>query len=340
MLLDYLKPISDDAPSGENLEYHSDFTALELAAQPGEERQVGDTIIEAQEPDHRDVIEKALRVLEQSHDLRAASYLALARLRSDGLPGFAEVLEYVDACLTDYWASCHPQLDADDDDDPTMRVNAVRTLSDANTMVRALRLAPLTQSRNFGQFSLRDIAIAEGEMSVPANMDTVPDMSTIGAAFQDTAPDKLASLLDAARSALDHARAIDNRFDEMTPGQGPDLDPLIKTLRQIATRLTTATGGEAEPTPAAEVGGPVGPMPSGGDSAPRGPAGSISSQADVIAALDRINAYYARYEPSSPLPLMINRCKRLVGADFLTIMRDMAPDGISNVNRIGGLEDD
>jgi type VI secretion system protein ImpA len=50
--------------------------------------------------------------------------------------------------------------------------------------------------------------------------------------------------------------------------------------------------------------------------------------------------YYARSEPSSPLPILLGRARRLVSADFLTIVRDMAPDGMDDVRRIGGLRDD
>ncbi len=37
--------------------------------------------------------------------------------------------------------------------------------------------------------------------------------------------------------------------------------------------------------------------------------------------------YYARQEPSRPVPILLTRAKRLVGADFMTIMKDMAPQG-------------
>ena len=60
-------------------------------------------------------------------------------------------------------------------------------------------------------------------------------------------------------------------------------------------------------------------------------------------ALDRIIAYYARSEPSSPVPMLLERAKRMVGADFLTIIKEMAPDGVQNVHLIGGIvetEDD
>jgi type VI secretion system protein ImpA len=38
------------------------------------------------------------------------------------------------------------------------------------------------------------------------------------------------------------------------------------------------------------------------------------------------------------VPILLTRAKRLVGADFLSIVKDMAPNGIDNVHLISGLE--
>lgn len=335
-----LRNFGDDGPSGENLEYDQAFIEMELASQPGEERQMGDEVIAAEEPDYREVAEKAVAVLERSHDLRAAVTLALARLRLKGLPGFAEVTDYMRGCLEDYWDSCHPQLDADDDDDPTMRVNAVRALADADGVLRALRLAPLTSSRTFGSFSLRDIAIASGEIPAPEGMNPVPTASAIAAAFQDSDAEQLQAVRDAVRASSEAVDAIAAKFDEMVPGLGPDLDPLKKALRQAGKRLAESLelgeSAEEDVEPETPAERPVArPTPASG-----GAIGGINNPNDVINALDRIMEYYARCEPSSPIPILLTRARRLVNADFMTIVKDMAPSGVENVNLIGGLSDE
>jgi type VI secretion system protein ImpA len=332
-LEDLLTPRGDEAPSGENLEYDPVFTALLLAAQPGEERQAGNEIIAAEEPDHKEVVEKAREVLERSHDLRAAVILGLSELRLNGLQGLAGVTTYIRRCLEEYWDTCHPQLDADDDDDPTMRVNAVLGLADRDTVLMALRLAPLASSTTFGQVTLRDIMIAEGELPAPADGKDVLDPAAITAAFKDTRSDYLEAALAAARAIQSDVTAINKVFDERTPGLGPDLDPLLRMINRIVARLAEAAGvpeaapeGEAEPAQAATQ-----------DTAPAAP-GTITSQRDVRATLERIIDYYAKYEPSSPLPILLRRAHRLVGADFLTIVQDIAPSGVDNVRQIGGIE--
>lgn len=354
-LADLVVSHGDEEPSGENLEYDPAFISLELAAQPGEERQIGDSIIAAEEPDYPEVITQAMDVLGRAHDLRAAVFLAQAMLRTKGFPGFAEVTSYMRGVLEQFWDTCHPQLDADDDNDPTMRVNAVTSLSGPDTIIRAMRITPLTDSRAMGRFSYRDILIAEGEMSPPEGMDNPPSLAQIAGAFQDTNPDKLNTTRNAVAQALEDVTAINAIFQERTPTQCPDLDVLERMLRQILNRFQAAgvTGGSAakevpkadeedDAEAGAQGGGGVwaGGGWTGGPAMGGGVPGGINNQQDVKNTIDRLIAYYTRAEPSSPVPILLERAKRLVGADFVSIIKDMAPDGKDNVYLIGGIPPD
>lgn len=344
-----LQPISDDLPSGENLEYDPTFTEMELAAQPGEETQIGDEITEAEDPDYAEVRKHAIAVLERSHDVRAAVFLADAIQQTEGISGFADVTTYIRGCVEQFWDTCHPELDEEDDNDPTMRINAIQGLcgqpgglAGPSLVYRSLRQAALTDSRNFGRLSVRDMEIADGVMPAPSSMTNPPDSATVSAAFQDTDDEVLAATLAAIETATENMRAISAAFDENTPGFGPDLDPMIKLLRQMTrqigtyTSLTETASEDPADDPEVVAGGGGGAVhPAGG-----GVGGGINSRTDVSNTLDRIISYYTRSEPSSPLPILLLRAKRLVNADFLTIMADMAPQGIENVHLIGGIEED
>jgi type VI secretion system protein ImpA len=335
-----LEPRRGGGASGDNLEYDPAFVALEMAAQPKAERQIGETVVAAEEPDHPETIRLALDVLERAHDLRAAVHLARARLRTQGIEGFAPVVGYIRSCLETWWDTCHPQLDPDDDNDPTMRINAVLGLAAQEPTLRYLMAAPLAESPVFGRISLRAVAIASGEIAAPANDPAGPDLSTVAAAFRDTRVEVLRERLDALRAIQSDVAAINAVFDDRTPGQGPDLDPLSRLLRKAVMQLASVTGDtqaaaddvDADPSVPAGVEPPRSPGPGG--------PGRIASPADVRAALDAIIAYYAAHEPSSPLPLLLQRARRLVGADFLTIMNDIAPDGVESVRTVAGLKSD
>lgn len=337
---DILKPHGETAPSGENLEYDPDFIAMELAGQPEEERQAGKEIVEGSDPDYKDLAKKARVVLERSHDLRAAVYLADSELRLKGLVGFAEITAYLRGCLEEYWDTCHPQLDADDDNDPMMRINAVSGLGGRTTILRGLRTAaPLTNSRAVGRITLRDIEIANGEAQ-PREDETPKSTNEIDAAFTDTPTEDLEEYFRSATSALEDVRAIDAVFSERTPGFGPALDDLQRMLARIVKALSAHVEADA-PADTAEAEGAA----TEGDPRPAaksaGVPGEITTRADVIAALDRIMVYYKRHEPSSPLPIILKRAKRLVGASFMTIINDLAPSGAESVKLVsGGVEED
>lgn len=340
-----LQSKSDDAPSGENLEYDQIFVEMELAAQPGEESQMGDVVKEGHDPEYREVAEKAVQVLEQSHDLRAAVYLADAVLHTEGLAAFADVTSFIRGCLEQHWDTCHPELDEDDDNDPTMRINAIQGLcgqpgglGGPSPVYRSIRRTPLTESRSFGRLSLRDIEIAEGKAAAPEGMEDIPDSNSVSAAFKDTDPEVLSERLAAARTAMENLKAVSEIFDDHTPGQGPQLDPTIELLQQITATIAKQSGEDVVDAPDT-VGDDMAEPSAGNDAGPQG-VGGIKSPSDVANALDRIMEYYRRYEPSSPIPLLLQRAKRLVNADFLTIVQDMAPGGVDNVNLIGGIDEE
>jgi type VI secretion system protein ImpA len=174
-------PISAEQPSGPNLEYDREFAALEQAALGTPEKQVGPNIVPAQEPDWKALGKQATAVLGRSRDLRVTSHLTKALLRTAGIAGFAEGLALTRTLVERHWDTVHPQLDPDDGNDPTMRVNTLAGLADDATLA-ALRATPLVDARGVGRFSLRDIAVATGE--APAAPDQPkPEMSAIDAAF-------------------------------------------------------------------------------------------------------------------------------------------------------------
>ena len=119
-------------------------------------------------------------------------------------------------------------------------------------------------------------------------------------------------------------------------GNGPDLEPLRTQLKEISQAL--------EPF-VAERGDPPGPDQLETDSAaaqssvlPRTGAatGEIASREDVVRAIDAICRYYARQEPSSPVPLLLKRARGLVDKDFLDIIKDLAADSLGQVELVAG----
>ena len=65
--------------------------------------------------------------------------------------------------------------------------------------------------------------------------------------------------------------------------------------------------------------------------------GAVKSREDAIRALDAVSEYFRRNEPSSPIPLFLERAKRLVSKDFLEVLADVVPDAVSQAKSVGGV---
>ena len=346
-----LAPVSGESPSGPPVEYDEQYIELERLARgvAQEEDADGKVIREAQEPNWREVERVALDLCMKSKDLHVGIYLARAELALAGLPGFRDALELITGYVKGFWPSIHPQLDPEDSNDPSIRVNALAPLRDNATVLRAVRMAPLTQSRQFGRISYRDYAIATGLMPPPPAKSTDekrPDSSRIEAAFADTAIEVLQETQQAAAASLESLTAVDTTLAQaLGSGNGPDFAPLTKLLGEIKGVLDREVakrgGGEVEGSEEG-AGGMTTETTAQATAAGRGAAasGMVRSRDDVLLLLDKICRYYSDYEPSSPVPLILNRTKRLVTMGFLDILKDLTPGGVQEFGVIAGIKEE
>jgi type VI secretion system protein ImpA len=332
-LLEHLSP---DSPCGENLEYDNDFVLLEQIARSKPEQQFGNTIIPAEEPDWAAVRRLALDLCKRTRDLRVIDYLARASTRTHGYSGLNDALTLLGGSLERYWERLHPRLDPEDDNDPTARVNVIGSLCDTQGMLAGVRQAPLVQSRGFGRFGLRELSIASGESPPPAGMESPPTMQAIEGAFLDSPVEELQATAEAIRSAAQQVRAIESVVTEKVgAGNAVSLDPLAATLKEagkvLDARLAARGVGKVDAEAVAANGHAV-----NGNGAPLAVTGQLQSREDVIRMLDKLCEYYARQEPSSPVPLLLQRAKKLVTMNFMEIVQDLIPDAVATAEMYRG----
>lgn len=334
-----LAPVSDESPAGPDLEYDPEFLALERAAAPKAERAVGDAVKAAEEPDWEKVVELSEAILQRSKDLRPAVHLTTAWMRSSGMPGWSAGLGLIRGLLEQFWDTVHPQLDAEDDNDPTMRVNAVVPLNDLQGVLGYFRTTPFVQSPRMGRFSLRDLRIANGTLKVTTPGDgPEPSITEMEACCMDCAEEELVQTTAAISESLEHAKAIDALFNDHVGTMGPDFKNLLSDIYelkkfldpQLARRLPAEASGDEAGEGGAD----------GGTAGAARASGPIAGPQDVMRRLDEICDYYTRCEPSSPVPLLLRRAQRLVGMDFMDLLRDLAPGGISELRVVSGTPED
>ncbi|NIS53625.1 MAG: type VI secretion system protein TssA [Phycisphaerae bacterium] len=333
--------VSPEAPCGEDLSYDAAFLALEDMVRTKSAGGVVEGAEEAiEEPNWREVGDKSLELFQRSKDLRVALYLTLGLLKTEGLGGLRDGLAVLRGLLERFWDNLYPKLDPDDNNDPLERINILQSLSPATVseqdpMKFKQRLAevPLCNSAQMGRFSLRDIQVAKGEITLAEGEGAgIPDASVIDAAFQDTATDELLASSQAAGEAIEHLTNITAAFSKSAAqGQTPDLSGFQSVLGNIhkCVQGYLAKRGYGD---AVEETAPKS-TEKGGVSL----SGEIRSPQEALLAIEKVCQYFDRHEPSSPVPLLLRRARKLVSKNFLDVIRDVCPDAISQIEMLGGV---
>lgn len=320
-----LQPVDGSDACGEALDYDLGFLELEMASQGKPGQQIGDAVMAEEPPDWREVWRLGLDLAGRSKDLRIGVLLARSALNQSGFSGLRGGLELLAGYVEQFWPDLHPRPDAEDGDDQTVRLNTLANLCDPAGLMAEIRLVPLTGSRQFGNFTLRDCI--EAQRTQPGEIDP----ATVERAFSDTDPGQL----DRAGADLDAALAAAIRLDagikqRVDITEAVRFDPLIALLRQ-AKELVDAHRPSAAPAVSApaEAAAPVSAL-----------SGEIRDRNDVIGSLDRICRWYRANEPASPVPALLERAKRLVSKDFMALLLELAPEGAAHYRSIAGLAAD
>jgi type VI secretion system protein ImpA len=335
-----LEPISVDTPCGRSLDETpvlATFDALRLFGQakspeappdPEDREREGQ---KARPPLAWDRIrDEALEGLKKSKDLRLLAYLAAALLRTDGLAAFTQVLTTASYWIDSYWKQVHPLVD----EDAIARRNALNCFADPMAVVDRIWRLPLVTSRRHGRFSLRDIEIARG-LSPAGATEARPDESAVREALKEMSIEDLTALEESVARGATALASIDARMRaEGGPEVAPDFAPLSTQLSKL-TRLC-----REQRAARSEDGVSDAAVESGDAAAPAFTGGAIKSRQDAIRALDAVADFFRRNEPSSPIPLFVERAKRLVSKDFLEVLADIAPEALTVARSAGGLKPD
>lgn len=334
----YLQDINPDNICGDDLEYDPAFIALEQAIIGKPEQQIGDTIQEAEPPDWREIKKSAEALLVRTRDLRILVYYLRSLVALEGLTGLSDGLKLIEALVSRLWKDLYPRLDPDDDNDPTERVNILMSLCDHETMLRQLQLVALVESKALGRFCFRDVMIATQKMTVSEG-ENAPKLGTIEAAVQDS---DTVALQNNLASIVTSTQCLNSLEDFVTQQVGinnaPNFDALrhlLKEFEHLFSIWLESCGVDDIETPQTDIESP-GETLSKPQASQKSISGAINNSQDVINALKLICDYYKKNEPSSPVPLLLERALRLVGKSFMDALKDIAPEGVSQANIIVG----
>lgn len=325
-------PLAEDRPCGEDLD---ETQPLVLAAFDAY-RLFGQMTPwpKDRQPDWREIRDRSLDVLGKSRDLRILGHLAAASLHTDGLDSFGETLDAAATWLGSWWNETYPRID----DDAILRRNALNCLADRVAVVDALRRAPLLVHRQLGTFCIRDIEIAQGQLT-PTPEEEPRDPGQIDAVLAAVELASLQAITARVSGAAKSFRAVEAIMREHGGSEAvPDFSAPLQLLDRARLLLDTQLAQRA-PAAGTSPGADAHDGAGGGRAAGVSTPGAIGTRDDAVRTLDAVAAFFRKHEPSSPVPLFIERAKRLVGKDFLTVLEDVIPDSVAQAKSVGGIRD-
>jgi type VI secretion system protein ImpA len=332
-------PIDAQQPCGLDCEYDPAFLALSQAVAGKPEQQFGDTIIPAVEPDWRVVEQMASDMLGKTKDLRVVAWLTQAATRLHGVPGFAAGVQLLNLLCAQYWDEVHPRLVIDGDNDPYLRIGALSYLSsgggsyaESSPIMRALRDALI--AHRAVTIKIRDVELAAANDATAQYSD-----EQVVSILKDAIADG-SEPISAFEQAVVSFSALSAQVGSRMAGQEqPDFSAMEGLIKAVGGAIARAkSSGLAESPSESEETSGLGPDTASGTGARGTAGGEVRSREDVRRALQRVCAYLEQHEPSNPASLFARRAERMLGMDFIGIVRELSPESMQQIQLVTGVK--
>jgi type VI secretion system protein ImpA len=265
------------------------------------------------------------------------------------------------------WDDLHPALreGGTKREAATRRINALYQIeNDDNGILGDLQFTIVMTPRGVGPVSGADLAA--GMVSRNTVLNEAPSglgdkeraalvaehearLTRVRTACRATAaerPEELQALANDVTAARDALAALETALNAQVADNGVGvgfkalstfLDRVAETVASVQHEDDTKAGGPemtpADPEPAAA------PKSASTPQAAAMP-GQINSRRDVERALEQIIAFYERTEPSSPIPHLAKRMRKMVPMNFVELMEEIAPSGMKEFRNVAGVFDE
>jgi type VI secretion system protein ImpA len=340
-----LSPISEAAPSGEDLSFSNEFDEIaELRREDDPTLDQGEWVTSLKTADWPGVEKRCAELLEKrSKDLRLAMWLAEASALNRGYPGLQQGLELCARLSESFWDTLYPEAD---DGDMEQRIGNIGWF--LKRAVALAEMAPVTQGRA-GAFSLRQMQSAR---SLQATLDKSPEkaaqldadvvtLDKFNRALKETPKPALAANIDTVQACLaalaQWQAVIDAKLGADGPSFVPAREALAAALHEVQ-RLAKDMGAIQQPV--AEAGGADSgegdaAAAGGGDTVPRGAGGPPRTRDQALQQLREVATYFRNTEPHSPVAYLAEKAVKWGEMPLHVWLRAVVKDS----NALAQLED-
>ena len=294
MSLDHLlKPISEEAPCGEDTAFSPEVDAINKARQSDDPSlEQGAWVTTLKEADWKFVGSRCEQLLDKtSKDLRLAGWLAEARAKTAGFRGLADALRLTAGLCERFWEHIYP---LPDEYAYEQRIGNLAWIA-AHVPPLALGI-PITEGAS-SAYSLSQIDAAHARPG-----EGVPD---VDAARKRSSRGFYQALLADLADCLAALDELENVVDDKLGADGPGFSAARAAVQKVQHSVEVSArevGALVEPASGAAQSEEVVQMPAAGM-----PAGAAQSRAQALAQLRAVADFFRRTEPHSPVAYLADK---------------------------------
>jgi len=333
--------ISEELPAGPDIEYEPEYDDLNRIVTPPKAGMIAvDSADSENDINWKEGKALALKLSSRTRDLRVSTRLCRCLIETDGIEGVCAAISLTKALIADMWQDLHPQLDPDDNMDLTFRFNSLAILS-APDFIASLDTVSLAKTKLGDVASLQTIELSSGKRVSDSADERTQATGIVSDAFSNESIEVLSQRKVIIDQAVNDLNEIPRIWDEhvsiladeraqngltFEAGVPPQFDELVVKLSNISRYVA-----ERLPEPEIDENGVV-----GGVAGTKVARGGIVTRDDASRELDKIVEWFRKNEPSSPVPMMLERAKMMISRSFLEIVSDLGDSGLNEVRKAAG----
>ncbi len=325
-----LQPISEENPSGENLQYSGLYDEIREARRADKELPQGEWQTALKTADYPQVINLAVPALEtQTKDIQIAAWLSESLIKEHGFAGLRDSMKLMTGLQETFWETIFPELD---EGDMEGRANAIEWMDAQGAS--AIRGAKITGGEGYSYTDYED----SKRFDIPENIDTLDSTDQqkfkelraqaekenrvtsdrwrkAKAASRRAFYEELSFAVEECRTEFKELnRVIEEKFDRnQMPGTTnlkqalDDIQTVVKKLLEdkraeepdAADEAVSETSTDGSGTGATAGGANVGGVATA--------AGAIQNRQDAIKRLSDLAEFFRKTEPHSPVSYLVTR---------------------------------
>jgi type VI secretion system protein ImpA len=332
-----LKPIRDDAPTGDDLRLRDGDTTFQKLEEQRKAVDAGlDPDGQGKEAEWRGVVRDATAALVgESKDLEIAARLTEGLVWTEGYAGLREGLRLIQSLIETWWDQLHPGYE-DGEIILEVRARPLNWLATALAQpsrgvlpgAKQVPILPVAGSRGLTWFDHEEAERTdEAQATNPSRYEEMVEAGAITgerwlSALSALPVEHFVSLREAIAGCEaqlgELVRVCEERFG---PGDAPSwiaTTDLLSDVRDYLDRHIRKLMPEAVLGEEGAVAGGEGAVASGG--------GTIRARQDALNRLREVAEFFRRTEPHSPMSYLIQRAVRWGNMSFEELMRDYVKD--------------